>query len=73
MRARGVDTVVLTGISTSGVVHSTVPDAYDRDYRVIVLSDLVADRDAAIHRALLELVFPKRASVITSEACAERL
>ncbi|MEV0739635.1 isochorismatase family protein [Streptomyces sp. NPDC050549] len=40
---RGIDTLVLAGISTSGVVLSTVMDATDRDYRVLVLSDGVAD------------------------------
>ena len=67
LRSRGIDTLVLTGISTSGVVLSTVPDAYDRDFRLIVLSDLVADPDAEIHRVLIEHVFPKRAQVIRSE------
>jgi nicotinamidase-related amidase len=67
LRARGVHTLALTGISTSGVVLSTVPDAYDRDYRLIVLSDLVADFDPEVHRVLLEHVFPKRAQVITSQ------
>jgi nicotinamidase-related amidase len=45
LKARGIDTLVLAGISTSGVVLSTVLDAYDRDYRVIVLSDACADPD----------------------------
>ncbi|MEV0718171.1 cysteine hydrolase, partial [Asanoa sp. NPDC050611] len=49
LRARGVNTVVLTGISTSGVVLSTVMDAADRDYRVYVLSDGVADSDPELH------------------------
>ena len=64
LRARQIDTLVLAGISTSGCVHSTVLDAYDRDYRVIVLSDAVADRDEAVHSFLLEQVFPKRGEVI---------
>jgi nicotinamidase-related amidase len=33
LRARRVDTLLLAGISTSGVVLSTVRDAHDRDYR----------------------------------------
>ena len=36
LRQRGVDTLLLAGISTSGVVLSTVRDAHDRDYRVFV-------------------------------------
>jgi nicotinamidase-related amidase len=64
LQARGIDTLVLAGISTSGVVHSTVLDAYDRDYRVIVLSDAVADREPDVHNFLLEHVFTKRGEVI---------
>jgi nicotinamidase-related amidase len=64
LQARGIDTLVLAGISTSGVVHSTVLDAYDRDYRVIVLSDAVADTDVDVHNFLLERVFTKRGEVI---------
>ncbi|WKE69772.1 cysteine hydrolase family protein [Streptomyces sp. WP-1] len=64
LRERGIDTLVLSGISTSGVVLSTLIDAADRDYRVIVLSDGVADRDQEVHRVLLEKVFPMRSYVI---------
>ncbi|MGW5670250.1 cysteine hydrolase family protein, partial [Micromonospora sp. NPDC003776] len=39
LRARGVDTLVLAGWSTSGVVLSTVREAADRDYQVVVLAD----------------------------------
>ncbi|MFD7838746.1 cysteine hydrolase family protein [Streptomyces sp. NPDC059761] len=64
LRDRGIDTLVLAGISTSGVVLSTLIDAADRDYRVYVLSDGVADRDPEVHRVLLDRVFPVRAHVI---------
>ncbi|MEU6463810.1 isochorismatase family cysteine hydrolase [Streptomyces sp. NPDC046976] len=64
LRERGIDTLILSGISTSGVVLSTLTDAADRDYRVIVLSDGVADRDQEVHRVLLEKVFPMRSYVI---------
>jgi nicotinamidase-related amidase len=62
----GVDTLVLAGISTSGVVLSTVIEAHDLDYRVFVLADGCADTDAEVHAFLLERIFPKRADVITS-------
>jgi nicotinamidase-related amidase len=65
LRDRGVDTLVLAGISTSGVVLSTVRDASDRDYRLFVLSDATADPDPAVHAFLIERVFPRQADVIT--------
>ena len=62
---RGVDTLILAGISTSGVVLSTVRDGADRDYALYVLSDATADRDASVHDCLMEEVFPRQAEVIT--------
>ena len=65
LRQRGVDTLILAGISTSGVVLSTLRDASDRDYRVIVLADATADREADVHAFLTERIFPRQADVIT--------
>jgi nicotinamidase-related amidase len=64
LRARGVDTLVLAGISTSGVLLSTVRDAHDRDYRLFVLADASADPDPEVHEFLVEKVFPRQAEVI---------
>jgi nicotinamidase-related amidase len=61
----GVDTIVLAGISTSGVVLSTVIEAHDLDYRVLVLAEGCADTDAEVHTFLLERILPRRAAVIT--------
>ena len=51
LRERGVDTLILAGISTSGVVLSTVRDASDRDYRVVVLADATADPEPTCTRS----------------------
>lgn len=67
LRGRGVDTLLLGGIATSGVVLSTLRDAADRDYRLVVLADLCRDQDAEVHRVLVEKVFPRQADVIISE------
>ena len=73
LRERGIDTLVLGGISTSGVVLSTVRDAADRDYRLVLLQDLCVDRDEEVHRVLLTKVFPRQADVVTSDRLAELL
>ncbi len=65
LRERGITTIILAGIATSGVVLSTVRDAADRDYRVFVLSDGSADPDPDVHGMLMEKVFPGQADVIT--------
>lgn len=64
LAARGIDTLLLTGIATSGVVLSTLRDAADADYRLFVIADCCADADAEVHRVLIEKVFPRQADVI---------
>lgn len=66
LESRGINTLVLAGISTSGVVLSTVRDAFDRDYRLIVLADLCADSDAEVHAVLTKKIFPNQADVISA-------
>ncbi len=68
LRAAGVDTLVLLGIATSGVVLSAVRHAADEDYRLIVVEDGCADRDPEVHRVLMEKVFPRQGTVVRSEA-----
>ncbi|WP_405747457.1 cysteine hydrolase [Streptomyces sp. NBC_01525] len=70
---RGIDTLVLAGVSTTGVILSTVRDAADRDHRVVVLSDVCADPDAAAHRTLLESVFPSQADLLDGKSFADSL
>jgi nicotinamidase-related amidase len=70
LRARGIDTLLLAGVSTSGVVLSTIRDAADKDYRVVVLADLCADLDPQVHATLTEKVFPRQADVVTSAELA---
>jgi len=66
LRAKNLQHLVLTGISTSGVVLSTLREAADRDYRLTVLSDLCADSDAEIHNVLMTKIFPRQADVVSS-------
>jgi nicotinamidase-related amidase len=73
LRSRGVDTLLLAGISTSGVVLSTVRDAHDRDYRLVVISDLCADPEPDIHEFLVGRIFPRQAEVIDRAELHERL
>ena len=65
LATRDVDTLVLAGVSTSGVVLSTVRDAADQDYRLLVLADACADRDAEVHEVLLRKVLARQADVIS--------
>ncbi|HEY8745038.1 MAG TPA: isochorismatase family protein, partial [Chloroflexota bacterium] len=67
LRAGTIDTMVLCGIATSGVVLSTLRQAADLDYRLVVLADGCLDSDAEVHRVLMEKIFPRQADVLTVE------
>jgi nicotinamidase-related amidase len=73
LRAKEIDTVVLFGIATSGVVLSTLLEACDTDYRTIVIADCCADTDAELHRVLIERLFPLRGEVTTAAEFAKAL
>ena len=65
LRARGIDTLVLLGLATGGVVLSTVRHAADADYRIVVLKDGCADWDDEVHRVLTEKIFVRQATVVS--------
>jgi nicotinamidase-related amidase len=67
LRAKNINTLVLFGISTSGVVLSTVRWAADMDYSLVVVSDACSDRDAEVNRILMDKVFPWQATVVTTQ------
>lgn len=46
----GVDTVIITGCTTSGCVRASVVDAFSHGYRVIVAEDCVGDVDERPHQ-----------------------
>lgn len=47
---RGIDSLIVCGVSTSGCVRSTVVDAFSWNYRVMVVEDGTFDRCMASHR-----------------------
>jgi nicotinamidase-related amidase len=73
LRANGIDTLVLAGVHTSGVVLSTVRHAGDLDYRLVVVRDCCADPDAEVHAMLLDIVIAKQAAVVTTAELAGAL
>ena len=66
LRAKGIDTLVLAGISTSGVVLSTVRQAGDLDFKMFVVRDCCADPDEEVHRMLMEKLFARQTTVVTA-------
>jgi nicotinamidase-related amidase len=73
LRSKQINTLILSGIATSGVVLSTLREAADKDYSLTVLSDACLDADPEVHRVLTEKVFPRQADVLTVDAWIETL
>lgn len=73
LRGGRIDTLVLTGIATSGVVLSTLRQAADLDYGLVVLADACGDADPEVHRVLTTKVFPRQAEVSTVDEWAAGL
>ncbi|MEA2771107.1 MAG: hypothetical protein QOD93_4069, partial [Acetobacteraceae bacterium] len=73
LRANGIETLILMGIVTSGVVLSTLRHAADADYRLLVVNDCCSDGDEEAHRVLLENVFPRQATITTAAGLAQAI
>lgn len=67
LRVKGVNRLVLFGVRTSGCVLSTVRRAADMDYDITVISDCCADTDEEIHQVLVQKIFPRQATVVTTQ------
>ncbi len=64
LRDGGVDSVVVTGLTTSGCVRATAVDALQYDYRVLVPREAVGDRNPEAHDANLFDLHAKYADVV---------
>lgn len=69
----GVDTLIVTGCTTSGCVRCSVVDAFSYNFRVVVPSDCVYDRSATSHAVNLFDMASKYADVATSAEVIGRL
>lgn len=49
LRANGIERLILSGVSTNGVVHSGARDAHDRDYECVIFEDCCAGVTADEH------------------------
>lgn len=64
LRARGVDTLVMAGIASSGVLFSSMGWASDADYRIYLVRACCYDPDTQAHEALFRTSFATRAIII---------
>lgn len=70
---KSVDTLIVTGCTTSGCVRASVVDAMSYNFKTIVASDCVGDRALAPHRANLFDMEQKYADLMTREEIFELL
>ena len=62
--ALGIDTLILTGCSTSGCVRAAAVDGYSYGYRLLVPADCVGDRTIEAHQANLFDIQVKMGEVV---------
>lgn len=73
LTAQGVDTVIVTGVSTSGCVRATALDACQHGFIPFVVRDAVGDRDPRPHEASLFDLQAKYAEVVSEQMILQHL
>jgi maleamate amidohydrolase len=73
LNARGVDSIIIAGATTSGCVRATAVDAIQYGFRAFVAEDCVADRAAAPHEANLFDLRTKYVDVGPSDVVRDEL
>ncbi|MEE4451541.1 isochorismatase family cysteine hydrolase [Novosphingobium resinovorum] len=68
LRARGIDTLVMTGLTTECCVDSTTRDAFHRDFHTFVVSDACAAYEPDLHAHALKALAANTSLLVTSEA-----
>jgi len=73
LRARHVDTVILTGGSTEIGVSSTAYAARDLDYNLVIVADACTSAKNEVHEQLMREVYPRLARVRNTMQVLEML
>jgi nicotinamidase-related amidase len=56
LKSHGIESLILTGVTTHVCVHTTLREANDRGYECLVLEDATAAYDIADHEAAIRMV-----------------
>ncbi|HSY34904.1 MAG TPA: hydrolase [Acidobacteriaceae bacterium] len=67
LKSRGIDTVVLTGISTNAGVESTARQGTGLGFAFVLVEDACSSQDAEHHRFAFEHTFPRLARVRSTD------
>jgi maleamate amidohydrolase len=70
LHADSIDTILITGLSTSGCVRASAVDALCHGFIPLVVTDAVGDRDASVHEANLFDLGAKTAELVSEAQAA---
>lgn len=73
LRNRGVDTVLVMGVTTSGCVRATIVDSFSHGFKTIVVEDACGDQGAQAHDNNMRDVERRYADLIDADGAAARL
>ena len=73
LQQQGVDTLIVTGCTTSGCIRATVVDAMQYGYRPVVAEEAVADRNQAAHQQNLTDISLKYGDVVSTNWVMEHI
>ncbi|HEY9317297.1 MAG TPA: isochorismatase family cysteine hydrolase [Achromobacter sp.] len=65
LSAQGIDTLMMAGIASTGVVLSSVAYASDADFRLMTVKDCCYDPDPVVHEHLFATAFESRTTVLS--------
>lgn len=65
LRARGIDTLIMVGIASTGVMLSSIAHASDADFRLLTVKECCYDPDPVVHDHLFATAFESRTTVLS--------
>jgi nicotinamidase-related amidase len=71
--AQGIDTLIMVGIASTGVVLSSVAYASDADFRLYTVEDCCYDPDEVVHERLFATAFDTRTTVLSLDQALQLL
>jgi nicotinamidase-related amidase len=67
LRGEGIDTLVMTGLTTECCIAATARSAFERDYHVVLVPDATACYEPDLHRAALRALSLNCASLVSTK------
>lgn len=72
LRSRGIDTILVAGTKTNICCETTARDAFDMDFKVVLVSDCCAALSDREHQATMESIIQQFGDVLDTDEVIER-